>query len=89
VHAAAQHCNRAPLLLLPLLQVRSMMNCSTLTGAPLEDEGGNGTAGNHWEYRLFQVGGAAGAAGTAAAGACAGAAGALALLGPGLALGSA
>jgi hypothetical protein len=38
------------------LQVRTMMGCSSMTGAPLEDEGGSGTATNHWEYRLFQVG---------------------------------
>ena len=33
-----------------------MLGCQTMQAAPLEDEGGSGTAGNHWEYRLFQVG---------------------------------
>ncbi len=37
-------------------EVRAMLGCATMTGAALEDEGGTGTAGNHWEYRLFQVG---------------------------------
>ena len=49
------------LLLLLVLQVRTMLNCSSMTGAALEDDGASGTAGNHWEYRLFQVGVAAGA----------------------------
>lgn len=37
------------------LQVRSQFNCSSLAGAPLEDQGGLGIANTHWEYELFQV----------------------------------
>ena len=29
--------------------------CDGLPGAQLEDEGGGGSAGSHWEYLLFQV----------------------------------
>lgn len=29
--------------------------CDSVIGAELEDEGGAGTAGNHWETRLFNV----------------------------------
>jgi hypothetical protein len=47
----------APLLPLPqvLREARAALGCPTLTGVPLEDEGGIGTAGSHWEFRLFQV----------------------------------
>lgn len=30
-----------------------MFDCDTLDGAKLEDEGGSGTAGSHWESRMF------------------------------------
>ena len=36
--------------------VRQHLGCTTLQGALLEDEGGEGSSGSHWEYRLFQVG---------------------------------
>lgn len=35
--------------------VRSHFGCSSLSGAQLEDQGGEGSAGSHWEYGLFQV----------------------------------
>ena len=36
-------------------EVRSHFGCPTLPGAALEDLGGAGSAGSHWEYELFQV----------------------------------
>ncbi|XP_061727477.1 leishmanolysin-like peptidase [Cydia pomonella] len=35
-------------------EVREHFNCSTLEGAELEDQGGDGTALTHWEKRLFE-----------------------------------
>lgn len=35
-------------------EVRTQFNCSTLEGAPLEDQGGSGSRDSHWEYELFQ-----------------------------------
>jgi len=35
-------------------EVRRHFNCSTLEGAELEDQGGDGTAFTHWEKRIFQ-----------------------------------
>jgi hypothetical protein len=32
------------------------LGCNTLPGAELEDDGGDGTAGSHWEQRLFEGG---------------------------------
>jgi leishmanolysin len=32
-------------------EARKLFDCPTLTGVPLENEGGNGTASAHWEYR--------------------------------------
>jgi hypothetical protein len=40
-----------------LREVRELSGCATLTGAPLEDEGGAGTAGTHWEMVVLEVGG--------------------------------
>lgn len=34
--------------------VREHLQCTSLTGAELEDDGGGGTAGSHWEQRLFE-----------------------------------
>jgi len=34
--------------------VREHFGCDSLRGAPLENEGGSGTAGNHWESSVFQ-----------------------------------
>lgn len=34
--------------------VREHFQCNTLAGAELEDDGGDGTAGSHWEQRLFE-----------------------------------
>eukprot|EP01125_Pyxidicula_operculata_P006271 TRINITY_DN2178_c0_g1_i1.p1 TRINITY_DN2178_c0_g1~~TRINITY_DN2178_c0_g1_i1.p1 ORF type:complete len:648 (-),score=81.24 TRINITY_DN2178_c0_g1_i1:297-2240(-) len=34
--------------------VRKHFNCSGLDGAELEDGGGSGTAGSHWEQRVFR-----------------------------------
>ncbi|GBP23418.1 Leishmanolysin-like peptidase [Eumeta japonica] len=34
--------------------VREHFNCSTLEGAELEDQGGDGTAITHWEKRVFE-----------------------------------
>lgn len=36
-------------------EVRKHFNCSTLEGAELEDQGGEGTALTHWEKRIFEV----------------------------------
>lgn len=36
-------------------KAREHFQCPTLNGAELEDEGGPGTAGSHWESRTFQV----------------------------------
>ncbi len=36
-------------------EVRSMTGCASLVGAALEEDGGTGTTGNHWEYRLYPV----------------------------------
>eukprot|EP00210_Caulerpa_lentillifera_P007656 g7307.t2 len=36
-------------------KTREHFSCPSVTGAELEDEGGAGTAGNHWETRLFNV----------------------------------
>ncbi|GMH40369.1 hypothetical protein BSKO_08273 [Bryopsis sp. KO-2023] len=33
--------------------VQDSLQCGELTGASLEDEGGDGTAGSHWESRIF------------------------------------
>jgi Leishmanolysin len=33
---------------------RNHLGCSSLRGAELEDDGGAGTAGSHWEQRLFE-----------------------------------
>lgn len=33
---------------------RRHFNCETLQGAPLEDDLGHGSAGSHWDQRLFQ-----------------------------------
>ncbi|XP_041983428.1 leishmanolysin-like peptidase isoform X2 [Aricia agestis] len=35
-------------------EVREHFNCSSLEGAELEDQGGDGTAFTHWEKRLFE-----------------------------------
>eukprot|EP01137_Pigoraptor_chileana_P025367 Opistho-2@94764 len=37
-----------------LAQVRAQYNCPTMQGAPIEDFGGSGTAGSHWEKRIFR-----------------------------------
>ncbi|KAG1654089.1 hypothetical protein FOA52_007450 [Chlamydomonas sp. UWO 241] len=37
-----------------LLAVREQFGCPGLQGAMLEDNGGDGSAGSHWEYELFQ-----------------------------------
>jgi hypothetical protein len=34
--------------------VRKHLQCSSLVGAELEDDGGDGSAGSHWEQRLFE-----------------------------------
>ncbi|VDO35065.1 unnamed protein product [Haemonchus placei] len=36
-------------------EVRRHFNCSTLEGAELENQGGRGTVGAHWEKRIFEV----------------------------------
>jgi leishmanolysin-like peptidase len=36
-------------------EVREHFNCSTLEGAELEDQGGEGTVLTHWEKRVFEV----------------------------------
>lgn len=37
-----------------LKEIRDHFNCSTLEGAELEDQGGEGTALTHWEKRVFE-----------------------------------
>ncbi|KAK6024892.1 hypothetical protein OSTOST_09222, partial [Ostertagia ostertagi] len=34
-------------------EARRHFNCSTLEGAEIENQGGGGTAGSHWEKRVF------------------------------------
>merc|ERR1712166_1724403 len=36
-----------------LEKARAQFGCSTLNGAEIENQGGSGTAGSHWEKRLF------------------------------------
>jgi hypothetical protein len=36
--------------------VRQWTGCQSLRGAALEDEGGGGTMGSHWEMLYFPVG---------------------------------
>jgi hypothetical protein len=36
-------------------EVQAQFGCDTLPGAALENEGGQGSANAHWEYRWFQV----------------------------------
>ncbi len=38
-----------------LKESRLQFNCDKLNGAPLENEGGAGSANAHWEYLYFQV----------------------------------
>ena len=33
---------------------RAQFGCGQLRGAELEDDGGQGTAGSHWEQRLYE-----------------------------------
>ncbi|KAK5974675.1 hypothetical protein GCK32_006605, partial [Trichostrongylus colubriformis] len=35
-------------------EARRHFNCSTLEGAEIENQGGSGTAGTHWEKRVFE-----------------------------------
>jgi hypothetical protein len=35
-------------------ETRAQFGCATLQGAALENEGGQGSANAHWEYRWFQ-----------------------------------
>jgi hypothetical protein len=37
------------------LEFRNHYNCSTLNGVELEDYGGGGTAGAHWEQRVMDL----------------------------------
>jgi len=34
--------------------VRGHFGCATMAGAELEDDGGVGTAGSHWEQRIYE-----------------------------------
>jgi hypothetical protein len=36
--------------------VKALLGCGDLIGAELEDDGGNGAMGSHWEQRLFEGG---------------------------------
>jgi hypothetical protein len=36
-------------------ETRAQFGCDTVPGAALENEGGQGSANAHWEYRWFQV----------------------------------
>ena len=36
-----------------LLKARQHFNCATITGIPLENQGGEGSAGSHWESRYM------------------------------------
>ena len=33
--------------------MRKHFNCDSLIGAPLENDGGSGTGGSHWEKDIF------------------------------------
>jgi hypothetical protein len=35
--------------------VQEFFNCSRMLGAELEDDGGSGSRGSHWEQRIFEV----------------------------------
>ncbi|KAK6045032.1 hypothetical protein COOONC_17463 [Cooperia oncophora] len=37
-------------------EARYYFNCPTLEGAEIEDQGGPGTMGAHWEKRVLEVG---------------------------------
>ncbi len=37
------------------MEGKAHFNCSTLEGVQLEDQGGDGTAGSHWEARITRV----------------------------------
>ena len=47
--------NGVTLLFTPkvLSYVRNHFNCPSLTGVPLENEGGQGSIGSHWEKDIF------------------------------------
>ena len=36
-----------------VIKARQHFNCATITGVPLEDQGGQGSAGSHWEARYM------------------------------------
>lgn len=36
-------------------EARNFFNCPDLEGAEIESQGGIGTAGSHWEKRVFEV----------------------------------
>lgn len=38
-----------------LQSVKEHFNCSRMLGAELEDDGGRGSRGSHWEQRIFEV----------------------------------
>lgn len=38
-----------------LKTVQDFFNCSRMLGAELEDDGGRGSRGSHWEQRVFEV----------------------------------
>lgn len=48
-------------------EVRAFFNCSTAIGGEIEDQGGSGTAGSHWEKRIYQQHAMAGIGSTIAA----------------------
>ena len=37
------------------MEGKAHFNCSTLEGVQLEDQGGDGTTGSHWEARITRV----------------------------------
>lgn len=45
------------MIITPMVQstVRSFFGCSSMEGAEVEDDLGTGSAGSHWEQRLFEV----------------------------------
>jgi len=36
-------------------QAMAHYNCSSLQGVEVENQGGSGTAGSHWEQRILEV----------------------------------
>jgi len=49
------HTHNVQYMILPTVvsRTRTHFSCTTMIGAQIEDGGGSGTAGSHWEKRVF------------------------------------